>query len=50
MSCASEAEKSGNPETANAKNAAAKLEPIELEFFFIVHRAVVLLLVPKSLL
>ena len=50
MSCASEPVKSGNPDTASAKNAVARLEPIELEVFFIVRRAIVLLLVPESLL
>jgi hypothetical protein len=48
MSCAREAEKDTRPETANATNVAAKREPIELEVFFIMRRAIVLMLVPEK--
>ena len=37
MSCASDAEKGTNPETAKDRKVAAKPEPIELKFFFIVR-------------
>ena len=46
MSCASEAERKGaNPETANARTVAAKIEAMELKAFFILRWAVVLTLV-----